>query len=119
MIIEQIIDEIIKLPINFHAIGSKSIHSLLKETGYFEEYNKIDETKILVELKKYPKSTEYWLEWSADKRNFGYYLKQNEKGKYVVGCISLNSKYTEIEFMNILDACAFFIKNEIEEIRKI
>ena len=119
MKIEQIIDEIIKLPINFHAKGNKSIYSQLKETGYFEEYDNIDEEKILDELRKQASFTDNWFDWSADKRTNGYYFKQNEKGKYCVGFYPLNSNNNEIEFVSILDACAFFIKHEIEEIRKI
>ena len=48
----NIISSIINLPEKFYSLGNISIYSLLKETGYFEMYNQVDEINILNELVK-------------------------------------------------------------------
>jgi hypothetical protein len=119
MNISNLIRSILRLPEKFHALENISIYSLLKETGYFEKHNQINETDILGELNKNPECINHWLNWSDDKRTpSGWYFKQNEKGKYVVGYFPASEQSKQMEYSDSKEACAAFIKKEIEEIRK-
>ncbi len=114
-----LIRKILSLPEKFYNLGNASIYSLLKETGYFEIYCQINEATILDELNKHPEYINYWLNWSDDKRNTsGWYFKQNENGKYVVGYFPASEQSKQMEYSDSKEACAAFIKREIEEIRK-
>lgn len=114
----EIINNIIEIPKNFYNRGDISIYSLLEETGYFEIYNQINESNILEELIKHPEYIEYWLRWSENKRtDSGWYLIRNDKKKYIVGCLPEIEEYPQIEYSNPQEACAVFIKKEIERIR--
>lgn len=118
MITNNIIKNIISLPEKFYALGNVSIYSLLKETGYFEMHNQVDEATILDELNRHPDYINQWLNWSDNKRTSGWYFKQKDNGEYVVGYFPIRENLKQIESFDSKEACAAFIKREIEEIRK-
>jgi len=112
-----IIKEILFLPVKFHT-ENISIYSLLKQSGYFEIYDDIQEIDILKALLKYPESIESWLLLSENKRtSSGWFFYQNENGKYVVDHFPTERDSENIEYTDIREACAFFIKRKIEDIR--
>jgi hypothetical protein len=101
------------------ARGNVSINVLLKETGYFEVHSQINEANISNELKKHPEYINHWLNWSNNKRtNSGWFFKQENNGKYVVGYSPEKPDLNHFEYSDLPEACAAFIKLEIEEIRK-
>src|SRR5690606_38481100 len=116
----NVIKNIIFLPIDFsESDNSQSIYSLLKNTGYFSVHSKINENTILQVLTNYMDCIEYWFYWSDNKRNNDgwFFLRGNDT--YVVGNIGSNGQIIEkFEFNNVVEACSFFIKKEIESIRK-
>lgn len=116
---DNIIDELIKLPNQFNTILNKSIYDLLRDTGYFEIYDQILVENIYKKLSVYPsKFVEDWLSYSENKRsNTGWYFKSNEKQKYVVGMLDSEGENNHFEYKDCIEACAAFIKNEIEDIR--
>ena len=111
--------KIIHLPQKYRNIPTKSIYTLLKETGYFEAYDQITEEDILNVLVQYPAVINDWISWSADKRcSPSWYFLENEQGKYIVGYFShRENEKQKIEYSDIKTACAAFIKREIESIR--
>jgi hypothetical protein len=112
-------NNIIHLPEKFWKQRDVSIYSLLKESGYFELHNQISEANILDALTKHPKCVGKWLTWSADKRNSsGWYFKQDGNGKYIVGFFPSNENLKMTEYLDVKEACAAFVKREIENIRK-
>lgn len=114
---QDTIKEILFIPKEFYTQRNVSIFSLLKETGYFELYNQISEAEIFDLVIQYPECIEYWLNWSENKRvNAGWYFKQNDDGEYIVGYFPPKSKLDTC-YTNINEACAAFIKKEIEDIR--
>lgn len=115
----NLIKRILSLPEKFYELGNVSIYSLLKETGYFEMHSQINEAFILGEINKHPECISYWLNWSNNKRTTsGWYFRQNENGKYIVGYFPAREESKQIEYSDSKEACAAFIKREIEEIRK-
>lgn len=115
---EIIISKIVSLPEKFYINGNISIYSLLKETGYFEIYDQVNEVNILKELVRNPEYITHWMRWSADKRNSaGWYFKRSGQNTYIIGYYPAKENLKTIEYSDIKDACAAFIKREIEDIR--
>jgi len=113
-----VIQRIIYLPEEFKRIQNTSIYNLLKESGYFELYNEINEINIIKEIVSNPQCVKQWLNWSEDKRSSsGWYFKQNEEGKYIVGYFPSQQGFKVKEYSDIKEACAAFIKLELENIR--
>jgi len=119
MEINDTINKIILLPRLFNNLKDVSICELLKETGYFEFYNKITEELIYEKLSQFVECVNEWILYSEDKRTgSGYYIIQ--EGKYfLIGYFDGKEKLMKKKYTNKIEACAFYIKNEIEEIRLI
>lgn len=117
----DVIIRVLNLPERFYSPkNDQSIYSLLKETGYFEIYNSIDESMLKGALEQQPHYLDQWLVWSESKRGAsGWYFIKSDNQKYVVGFLDPDKGATEkMEYSNRKGACAFFIKREIESIRK-
>lgn len=121
MALKDVIKKIILLPVDFNTIGNnKSIYSLLRDTDYYDIYNKVTENVIELELANQTQYIAPWLAWSENKRSSnGWYFSEKDSNKFVVGYIGANEKdEMNIEFDNPIKACAHYIKKEIESIRK-
>ena len=118
MSIDYIIEKIIHLPKVFRSLGNKSIHELLRDTGYFEIADQINEEGISKVLKRHPECIKEWKLFSDNKRaSSGWYLKELDNHRHIVGYFELkNGNTTDVEFSDNNEACAFFIKHEIENI---
>ena len=112
------IKDIVFLTTKFYKEENKSIFSLLKETGYFELYNQVNESNIYECLILYPDCVTQWLEWSENKRSSsGWYFKKDTETKYVVGYFPDTKNLTPILYSDKFEACSIFILREIENIR--
>lgn len=113
------IQDIIFLPDRFYSEGNLSIYSLLKESGYFELHDQINEADIFQELTQHLECIDQWLSWSENKRSSsGWYFRENENGQYVVGYFPLQESLNTTDYFDKIEACSAFIKREIEDIRK-
>jgi hypothetical protein len=115
MINRDMIKQIIEIPKEFKRKKDISIFQLLVNTGYIKNKNDINIEDIKKELKEKPELIQFWLNYSEDKRTSGgwYLLKKNDS-TFIVGNIDGRSKSI---FTDCFDACATFIKKEIEAIR--
>jgi hypothetical protein len=94
-----------------------SIYSLLKASGYFELHKQINKEEIYYMLVDHPGCIGQWLTWSESKRTAsGWYIRKGENGNYFVGHHP-RGDMTEREYHDVSEACAAFIKAEIEDIR--
>jgi hypothetical protein len=114
-----IIKKILDIPHDFNAQGNISPYDLLKKSGYFENYENINEKNILKELKKNPKYAEQWFIFSGDQKSGGWYLEEVSKDSYILGYYPNDPNLKSIEFNDKNEACAAFIKRKIEIIRQI
>lgn len=113
----SLIRKIIELPRQFKEVGNKSIFALLKESGYFEHFEKVNENNIAAILEESPEIINDWLLWSSDKRvSYGWYFIEKNHNQYIVG-YSPKNKFEELQFSDKIRACASFIKREIEAVR--
>jgi hypothetical protein len=119
MNLTELLNKIVLLPLTFEEVGNKSIHTLLKESGYFCVHDKILEDDLLKILEDKPEYVDIWVDWSDDKRSYGgWYFLEADKGTYEICIIDSNYKKKDcIEFSDKRKACAAYIKREIEKIR--
>ena len=127
MEIKSIVKEIIFIPSVFNSRDDVSPYTLLKNSGYFKAYNEIDENTIQEELKLHPNCVKDWLQYSADQRTTSGWIFSKEERKYwIFG--KKETKYSvyyfkgkeisqKMDFQNEFEACAAYIKREIEQIR--
>lgn len=118
MNLHKVINNILHIPHDFHKSNNISIYTLLKESGYFEIYSLVSVEDIRAALVSEPWCVEEWLIYSEDKRcNSGWYFIKTKKHKYFVGYYPSGDGLCTT-YDNHLDACAVFIKWEIEDIRQ-
>ncbi len=116
MHLNEIIFNVVSITEIFASRNDISVYQLLKDSGYFEKFSAISIKKIKKELKSHPELIQFWLNYSEDKRTSGgWYLKKDNNDFFVGNLLKKSEKH----FQNEVDACALFIKREIEEIRKL
>jgi hypothetical protein len=116
--IADIIKRIIEIPLKIHEQYNKSQYQIIIETKYIDYYNKINIENIKNALLGNDKLIQHWYNYSSDKRTSnGYFLSENNY-IYEIGYIK-NRKYEIINTFSLkLDACANFIKIELEDFRE-
>lgn len=118
MKVNDTLNGLINLPRKFNSVGNKSIYDLLKETGYFEIHDKISVESIRNRLAQSPEYVKDWILYSEDKRSSsGWYFKQEDSQRYVVGFLNGKGNNSHNEYADRFEACANFIKHEIDNIR--
>jgi hypothetical protein len=116
--VQKIADEIATLPRTFSLRANVSILALLRDRGYFEAHDQIPEAEIRAALIRSPEGVQQWMQYSGDKRATGWYVTQDDEGRYEVGCVvEGGDRCSQVEYKDRTDACAAFIKREIEDIR--
>ena len=117
---EKIISDVINMPAKYNELGNITYYSLLRNAGYFEVHDQINEDKILEQLIKHPEWVKQWIQYSEDKRTAsGWYFLQDTDGKYIVEYYPPQQKFKTLKFFDIKEACAVFIKIEIERERTL
>jgi hypothetical protein len=116
---DDVLVTLIHVPRRFNA-SAMSIYELVRQTGYFELNDEISEADIRGILARHPECVDEWISYSGDKRtSSGWYIKQEDGTRYKVGYLSpKGGKDIEIRYVDRTDACAAFIKHEIEDIRE-
>ena len=119
MKINDVATKLIYIPQDLKKIGNISFYDLLKRTGYFELHKRVNENIICRALEVNIECISEWITYSEDKRcSSGWYIKKESNDNYLVGYYPHNDKkHTNKIFSNRIEACASFIKHEIEEIR--
>jgi hypothetical protein len=115
----DVVVQIIALPRRFHSLGNVSMFTLLEATGYLELHDQISEDDIRAGLVLCPECVQEWIQYSADKRtSSGWYVTKNEEGCYETAFIADTGTLTNrVQYDNAIDACAVFIKHELDDIR--
>lgn len=110
----KVISKIVHIPRRLHDM---SVYSLLMESGYFEVYSLISPDDIKEVLASELNCIDEWQTYSENKRcSSGWYFMKKEKHKYIVSYYPPYKGACKI-YTTPLDACAAFIKKEIEDIR--
>jgi hypothetical protein len=119
---DDIATGIVTIPRKFHT-RAMSIFDLLKETGYFELHNEVSVSDIRNALARDPACVQEWMQYIDDQRcSSSWYFVLNDEGLYEVGFYDSNTdpaRSNQVVYENAMDACAAFIKHQIESIRTL
>ena len=110
----DLIFKLINLAKEFSQKHTVSIYELLQKTSYLKVADQISEQDLYKGLAIHPDFISDWLEYSEDKRtDDGWYFKLSDRNKYLVGSVN-ESGITETEYNDKIEACAVFVKKELD-----
>jgi hypothetical protein len=114
---DEVVNNLIHLTQEFYEKKEESINSLLSKSGYLELRNEITEIDIFETIVNAPNCIIYWLDWSQDKRvRSGWFFQKSKHGEYSIGFYQKSGIRSASTYRDMREACASFIKNEVEYI---
>ena len=122
--VNSIIENIIKIPIEMQENRDSNLLEIFTNSKYCDYYNSITESGIKRYLSINSDHINQWLVYSEDKRTDKGYFIVSKNEEYLVGFCDIYSGNT-IEIIEayhksqIADACAKFIKLELEYLRNL
>jgi hypothetical protein len=110
---------VVDLPRALKRRADVSPFSLLQQSGYCERRSEITTTLLREMISRDPTVVNDWVGYSEDKRsNSGYFLRKQVAG-YDVGYLGKDRREVRLQsYVSGVDACAVFIKNEVEEMSR-
>lgn len=114
---EQLADDLASLAGRYKSQEELSIYEMLKRTGYIERRGSLTVEAIRKALARSPEHLCEWLEYSADKRSGGGWYIRGENGQFEVGNLDADARVAERRsYSNVEEACADFIRRELDQI---
>jgi hypothetical protein len=96
-----------------------SAYALLQRSGYFDRHAEITPALLQAVLSDDPTLVRDWLDYSENKRTgSGWYFRRASPG-FEVGSLAREGKVDDRTYADSIEACAVFIKREIEEMRQL
>ncbi len=114
---EIVIKGVIAIPKIFYFEKTDSFLTLLVQTGYFQISNSISEKDIFNTLSLFPEYIDDWVLWSENKRVDEGWCFVKKGNEYNVCYAKDDIKIENLIFQNKIEACANFIKKEIDSMR--
>ena len=119
----DIAKEIVTIPRKFHT-RDMSVFDLLKETGYCELHDQVLVSDIRKALARDPACVQEWMQYSDDQRcsSSWYFGFDDDEGRYEVGFFDIKAdpnSSNRVQYENATDACAAFIKHQIEALQTV
>lgn len=116
--IDRIADAVVRIPRRMRAAGGISAYDLAARSGYFEHHDGVGEQAISQRLRALPDLVDEWLAYSEDKRVGTGWFFRSTSGRYEVGYYGgASGEHSSSVHEDRFDACAMFIKREMEAIR--
>lgn len=105
----------------YNASQEETPLELYLETEYNDYHDLITEFEIENYLRKNAELIDLWETFSMDKRwSPSWHFTRTDSGKNIVGYFHHDDNMKkQMEFDDVSKACAFFIKMEMEELRKM
>jgi hypothetical protein len=119
--ITETLERIYALPVSLKAEMALrrqvSLLGLVKSTGYPAIKADVNVALLQGEMRERREILESWLHYSAEKEAaWGWFLEMDRRGHYGVGLRSGFSARARFEMADPWEACAFFIKQELDAI---
>ena len=113
--------DIVTIPRKFH-MGDMSVFALLKATGYFELHDQVSVSDIREARIRDPACVQEWMQYVDDLRcpSSWYFGSVDDENQYEVGFFDIKAnpnRSHRVQYQNATNACAAYIKHEIESIR--
>ena len=116
-IVQDVVQKVCAIPADFHRRGDVSVLYLLEESGYDTVRDAVTVAIIQQHLQAHPDLIDVWAGYSDDKRcSSGWFFDDR---RYTTGHYSSSAgRSQEQVFTERSQACAEFIKHELESIRE-
>jgi hypothetical protein len=115
---KDVIMKIVTIPGRFEK-ENKSVVTMLGETGYLAVYNEITTDAIAEVIKQQPKLIDDWMQWSDDQRSSEAWVFSKKDDAYLVYYYGSTVDDEKKDFSTATDACAYYIKMQMERTRKL
>ncbi|MBN1909483.1 MAG: hypothetical protein JW818_07085 [Pirellulales bacterium] len=112
----DIIEALCRLPIDYHAIGTKTLIQLMEDAGYFENTASANESAIASCLKEHSDYCDEWIGYSQDRRTFSGWVISERNGVFSVFYHPNGS--TTLDFTEKASACAAFMVRELKSLAR-
>jgi hypothetical protein len=113
-------EAVARLPRTFHTRGDLSAYAILEQSGYFDRHVHVTPDLLAAVLASDASLVDDWLALSENKRtSSGWYFRQNPTGFTVAFVDEAGNKVDERIYADRIEACAEFIKREVEEMRQL
>ena len=114
MDVREVAQAVCRMASDFYRLGNVSMLDLTKASGYLEDPSSVRERELFNALRTEPELVESWLIHSDNKRvRCGWAFVRSRSEWRVI--FPNGRKYKS--FADRLEACAFFIKQEVEAFR--
>jgi hypothetical protein len=110
------IESVCRLPIDYHAIGTKTLIQLMEEAGYFENPSAVTESAIQSCLAKHPDFCAAWIGYSQARRTDSGWVIDVRNGMFIVFYHPNGS--TKLKYNDRSAACAAFAIRELTSLAK-
>jgi hypothetical protein len=114
--VQGIVSRVCGIPYNYNERGDISIGKLLAESGYVAFRDKIGVVEICQHLEAHPQFIDSWASYSSDKQRCktGWFF---DDGRHLIWRYSSDGERAcEQTFSGRAQACAEFIKRELDDI---
>ena len=114
--VQDVVEKVCTIPADFHRRGNVSVVYLLEESGYATFRDAVTVRIIQQHLQAHPHLIDVWAGYSEDQRCDGWYFddRRTSIGHYSSGAGTAH----EQKFSERSQACAEYIKHELESIRE-
>lgn len=110
------LERVARLPIDFHAVGNRSLIQLLQECGYTANPDSITESDIGTCLSDHSDWCDAWISYSQDRRTNCGWVISDETGRFVVYYYPRGKE--KLRFNDKAVACAAFAIRELKSLIK-
>jgi hypothetical protein len=110
------IEEICRLPLDYHAIGAKTLIQLMEEARYFENPSAVTESAIQSCLDKHPDFCDAWIGYSQDRRTDSGWVIDERNDVFTVFYYPNGS--TKLKYKDRAAACAAFAIRELASLAR-
>lgn len=117
---EDVAAEIVRIPRRLSADGNISFHDLVRQSSYLMHADTITEALIREQLQSTPDAVNGWLSYSEDRRvTSGWYFRATPDDQFEVGYYGRDQpNRPRLLYKDPLDACAAFIRRELQGFRR-
>lgn len=110
------IEDICRLPVDYHAIGTKTLIQLMEEARYFENPTAVTESAIQSCLALHPDFCDAWIGYSQDRRSGSGWVIDERNGVFTV--FYYPNGTTRLRFDDRSAACSAFVIRELTSLAR-
>ncbi len=115
--LDEIVESVCRLPLDYHAIGDVSAADLVQRSGYRTARPEVTVERLARCLRGHPDWVEEWFSWSADNRGSpAWYLLETKAGDFRLGFYEGPGSQPPVTITDKVQAAAEFVHHYFEDV---